>query len=53
MTSEEPEKYAFSIPEEVKLCQASGGTVLDPSHPFTLEKVEKEKLVQSAKGEGK
>ena len=30
------------IPEEVKLCQASGGTVLDPSHPFTLEKVEKD-----------
>ena len=28
------------LPEEVKLCQASGGTVLDPSHPFTLEKVE-------------
>ena len=30
------------LPEEVKLCQASGGTVLDPSHPFTLKKVEQE-----------
>ena len=27
------------IPDAAKLCEESSGTVMDPSHPFTLEKV--------------
>lgn len=30
------------IPEEAKLCEEYGGSVLDPSHPYTLEKAERE-----------
>ena len=30
------------IPEAAKLCEESGGIVLDPSHPYTLEKAERD-----------
>ena len=28
-----------AVPKEAVLCEECGGTILDPSHPFTLEKV--------------
>lgn len=31
-----------SIPDEMILCEESGGSILDPSHPFTLKKVEED-----------
>lgn len=30
------------VPQGAKLCEDFGGTILDPSHPYTLEKIEKE-----------
>lgn len=39
-----------STPEEARLCEESGGTVMDPSHPFTLEKVYRDAKRLSAWG---